>query len=98
MPRTSSGGRVVETDPVSEVPVETPADQLAGPLLRKLAKALSRPGIRREVVFGANPPPRFFAYSLDPTDSERMIRENAAGQREVGRMVNGRFRKIRDLS
>ena len=54
-------------------------------------------GIAREVVFGVNPPPNFFAYSLDPTNPERIVRERADGHKEVGRMSNGRFRKIRDL-
>jgi hypothetical protein len=80
----------VGTKPVTE----TPADQTAGPLLRKVGKALSRPGVSREAVFGRAPKENFFVYSLDPTDPKRMIREDAAGNRTVGRMVNGAFRKV----
>lgn len=73
---------------------QTPADQLAGPLLRKLGRALSKPGISREAVFGPTPNPKAYAYSIDPANPERMIREDVAGNRTVGRMTNGVFRKI----
>jgi hypothetical protein len=73
---------------------ETAADQLAGPLIRKLGKGLSKPGISRDAVFGPNPKRNAYAYSVDPTNPERMIREDAAGNRTVGRMINGVFRKI----
>lgn len=73
------------------------ADVVAAPTLRRLWRVLGTPGIPREVVFGANPPPNFFAYSLDPTNPERIVRERADGKRSLGRMSNGRFRKIRDL-
>lgn len=78
----------------NEPVTETPADQLAGPLLQKLGKALSKPGISRVAVFGPNPKRTAYAYSLDPSDPVRMIREDAAGNRTVGRMTNGIFRKI----
>jgi hypothetical protein len=73
---------------------KTPEDQEAGPLLRKVGRALSRPGVSREAVFGKAPKSNFFVYSLDPSDPNRMIREDAAGNRTVGRMVNGAFRKV----
>jgi hypothetical protein len=73
---------------------ETPADQLAGPLLQRLGKALSKPGISRDAVFGASPKRNAYAYSVDPSNVERVIREDAAGNRTVGRMTNGVFRKI----
>ncbi|WP_299785392.1 hypothetical protein [Ramlibacter sp.] len=77
---------------------DTPADQRAAPLLRKFGRALSRPGISRQAVFGLNPSPRFFVYSVDPVNPDRLIRENCEGHKEVGRMVNGRFRKARDVA
>jgi len=80
----------VGTKPVTEAP----ADQAAGPLLRKVGRALAKPGVSREAVFGAAPKHNFYVYSLDPTDANRMIREDVAGNRTVGRMVNGAFRKI----
>ena len=80
----------VGTRPVTE----TPADQLAGPLLRKLGKALAKPGISREAVFGRTANRNAYAYSIDPTNLERMIREDVEGNRTVGRMTNGVFRKI----
>ena len=78
------GGRVAKTPP----------DQTAGPLLRKVGRALSQPGIRREAVFGQAPKKTFYAYSLDPTNVERMIREDGEGNKTVGRMVDGKFRKV----
>ena len=71
-----------------------PADQAAVPLLRKVARALAKPGVSREAVFGAAPKRNFYAYSLDPSDPTRMVREDAQGNKTVGRMVNGAFRKL----
>jgi hypothetical protein len=77
---------------------EAAADVVAAPVLRRLWRVLGTPGILREVVFGANPPPNFFAYSLDPSNPERFVRERADGHKELGRMFNGKFRKIRNVS
>lgn len=79
----------VGTKPV----VKASADQAAGPLLRKVGRALARPGVSHETVFGVTPKRNFYAYSLDPTDPTRMVREDAAGNKTVGRMANGSFRK-----
>lgn len=99
---TVHGGRLLATSRPdvfvvrvgSKAITETPADQTAGPLLKKVGKALSKPGVRREAVFGAQPKQNFYAYSLDPTNPSRMVREDAAGNKTVGRMVNGAFRKL----
>jgi hypothetical protein len=32
-----------------------------------------------------------FAYSVDPADPTRIVREAADGTRTIGRLVNGRF-------
>lgn len=98
-----TGGRLLTTSRADlylvrvgiEPVTETPADQLAGPLLRRLGKALSKPGISRDAVFGAKPRRNAYAYSVDPNNPKQMIREDAAGNRSVGRMTNGVFRKIR---
>lgn len=73
---------------------QAPADQAAAPLLRQVGRALDKPGVSRQSVFGPAPRKDFFAYSLDPADPSRMIREDAAGNKTVGRMVEGSFRKI----
>jgi hypothetical protein len=73
---------------------KAPADQAAGPLLRKVGRALAKPGVDRETVFGASPKRTAYAYSLDPTNPTRMVREDSAGNKTIGRMVNGAFRKI----
>lgn len=80
----------VGTKPVTEVA----PDQTAVPLLRKAGRALLKPGVSRESVFGSAPKQNFYAYSLDPADPTRMVREDAAGNKTVGRMINGTFRKV----
>jgi hypothetical protein len=67
--------------------------QSAGQLLRKLGRALSRPGLPRSSVFtGAT---GVFAYSSDPEDPSRLVREAKDGTRTVGVWRGGRFRPIR---
>jgi hypothetical protein len=72
-----------------------PSDQSAKVLLPRLAKALSKPGITREAVFGKSSGRAVFAYSMDPSNPEQLVREDAQGKRTVGRMLNGRFRPTR---
>lgn len=100
-PRVSGGQLLSTSRPdlfivrVGAKPVDKmPADQAAVPLLRKTGRALAKPGVSRASVFGAQPKQNFYAYSLDPTDPTRMVREDAAGNKSVGRMINGSFRKL----
>lgn len=81
--RIGSGGQVKKT----------PKDQTAAPLLKKVGRALSKPGISRDAVFKGSRGKVVYAYSLDPADPERLIREDVQGNRTVGRMVNGAFRR-----
>jgi hypothetical protein len=37
---------------------------------------------------------RVFAYSVDPADTTKIVREDASGKTSVGRLVNGRFRTL----
>jgi hypothetical protein len=62
-------------------------------ILAAAGQALSRPGISRSSVFGSGHK-NVFAYSLDPQDSSRFIREAQDGTRRVGKMVNGKFRVL----
>ena len=61
-------------------------------LVRKAARALSRPGISKSVVFRGPDPNKVYAYSAHPEDPTRIVRTSMDGKRVVGRLVNGRFR------
>jgi hypothetical protein len=61
-------------------------------LVRKAARALSKPGIRGSVVFRGPNPSKVYAYSAYPQDPTRIVRTSSDGTRVIGRLVNGRFR------
>lgn len=73
---------------------QAPEDQRASTLLPKVGRALGKPGINRDVVFSAGASTRVYAYSVDPHDPSRMIREDANGTHTVGRVVNGVFKPL----
>jgi len=52
---------------------------------------LSKPGISRKSVFRSD---RVYAYSIDPQNASRVLRENSDGTKVSGRVVDGRFRVI----
>jgi hypothetical protein len=75
-----------------------PSDQQAKFLLRKLGKALSRPGVSRTAVFGTgNSANRVYAYSVDPEDPMMIIREDVHGNRTHGKVVGGTFKRVRTM-
>jgi len=59
-------------------------------LVPKVAKALSRPGIASEVVFKGRTH-NVYSYSVDTSDTSRVIRVGANGRRTVGRLVGDKF-------
>jgi hypothetical protein len=62
-------------------------------LVSKAATALQKPGIQKSAVFRGANSSKIFAYSVDPADPSRVIREAADGTRRVGRMgPDGKFR------
>ena len=70
----------------------------AATLIKKLARALSKPGLPRESVFHGNFK-MVFAYSAHPSDVNLFIRESADGTQVVGKIgANGRFRICRKAS
>ncbi len=75
-------------------PAKLEQGELAGPMLLKAGKALSKPGIRRETVFGGGSGRGISAYSVYPADPTKIVRESADGQRTIGRLVGGRFRAL----
>lgn len=64
----------------------------ASVLIAKAGQALKKPGLARGAVFTGSK--RVFAYSVDPADPSRLIREAADGTRKVGRMVDGKFKAM----
>lgn len=59
-------------------------------LLRRLGRALRKPGLARSSVFtGA---PGVYAYSVHPDNPALLIREDESGTQTVGVIRNGRFR------
>jgi hypothetical protein len=66
------------------------ADQ-AGAMLRKTAKALSKPGISKNSIF-TNETGDIFAYSVDPLNAKQLVRMSRDGKRRIGKVVSGKFR------
>ena len=76
----------------SNASVKVPEDESVR-LLAAAGRALARPGISRSSVFGSGDK-TVYAYSLDPQNPTRFIRESQDGTRRVGRMVNGKFKVL----
>ena len=62
----------------------------ANVLVAKAGRALSKPGIDRQVVFKGNQS-RIFSYSTDPADPLKLVREAADGTKRVGLLVGAKF-------
>ncbi len=65
--------------------------ELASPMLVKLGRAINKPGTSREKIFHGASGQVVYAYSAHPQDPALFVREDADGNRTVGRLVNGRF-------
>ncbi len=65
----------------------------ASVMVRKAGKALKKPGIKRKVVF-KKATKGIFAYSVDPSDATRVVREASDGTRRIGRVIAGRFKSV----
>jgi hypothetical protein len=61
-------------------------------ILARVAKVMAKPGTDRTRVFKSTSSKAVYAYSIDATDPTKVVREDAAGRRTVGRLVGGRFR------
>jgi len=83
---------LVKTGNKARVRARVPAGE-SDKLLQAAGQALSKPGISRASVFGVGRK-NVYAYSLDPQNPNRFIREAADGTRRFGRMVNGKFRLL----
>jgi hypothetical protein len=70
------------------------AQEKASTFVAKIAKATRKPGTSRKSIFRSSVGKIVYAYSVYPRDTTKIVRENAKGERTVGRLVNGRFRAI----
>jgi hypothetical protein len=66
-------------------------DRLAGEILNRAGQVLSKPGISRGVVFRSD---KVYAYSIDPKNVTRVLRESSDGTKVSGKVVDGKFRAI----
>ena len=59
----------------------------------EVANALRKPGLARTSVFRDSASARLvYAYSVSPHDPTQLVRESKDGSKQVGRLVNGKFR------
>ena len=70
------------------------AQEKTSTLVASLVKATRKPGTSRDKIFNSSVGKRVFAYSVDPADTTKIVREDASGKTSVGRLVNGRFRTL----
>lgn len=66
----------------------------ASAVLARLGKAMSKPGVDRSRVFRSISGKPVYAYSIDPKDTSKIVREDAAGRKITGRFLSGKFRAI----
>jgi hypothetical protein len=71
-------------------PVKAAASESASSLVPKVARALSKSGVSKDMVFRGRTK-NVYSYSVDVTDTTRVVRVAADGKRSVGRLVNGKF-------
>lgn len=82
---------VVRTGKVVKRVKVSPSEQAFG-VLKRVAKAMKKPGTNRASVFASTSGKPVFAYFLYSKDPTKVVREDAAGRQTVGRLVGGRFR------
>ncbi|MDP9050396.1 MAG: hypothetical protein M3O31_06670 [Acidobacteriota bacterium] len=64
----------------------------ASGVLARVGKVMNKPGTDRKRVFRSISGKRVFAYSIDPKDTSKVVREDITGKQTVGRFVSGKFR------
>ena len=61
-------------------------------MVRKVGRALSKPGISKVAIFVPSLASKVFAYSVDPFDATKVVREAADGTKRTGHVVAGKFK------
>lgn len=100
-----SGGTIIQT-PRSDMVIvrvgkvhpdkKVAADQMANTLVPKMVGVFKKLGVDRTAVFRSHTGKPVYAYSLDPKDPSRIIKEDRAGKQTIGRMAtDGTFKAAR---
>jgi flagellin-like hook-associated protein FlgL len=63
-------------------------------VIARVVRVLNRPGTDRKRIFRSTSGKTVYAYSIDSKDTSKVVREDVAGQRTVGRLVSGKFRAL----
>ena len=63
-------------------------------VVAQVVRVMSRPGTDRKRIFRSTSGKAVYAYSIDSKDTSKVVREDASGQRTVGRVVSGKFRAL----
>jgi hypothetical protein len=87
---SSVPGFVLVKKPGTKRRTQVAASESAATLLPKLAQALGHPGISKEAVFKGRKH-NVYSYSVDTTDTTRIVRVSADGRRTIGRLVGDKF-------
>lgn len=83
---------MVRTGASKKVGAATRRSDEADVMIRKVGKALNKPGIRKAAIFQSPVAGKIFAYSVAPFDTTKVVREAADGTKRVGRLVAGKFK------
>jgi hypothetical protein len=74
--------------------VAVSAKEKAPVVLAQVGKVMNSPGTDRTRIFRSSSGKTVYAYSIDSKDTSRVVREDASGQKTVGRFTSGRFRAL----
>ncbi|MDM0106287.1 hypothetical protein QTH97_15175 [Variovorax sp. J22R24] len=88
------GMALVKVGKSAKVPVR-PEDNTTV-LVKKAARALNKPGIDRSVVFRGPNAGKIYSYAAYAKDPTKVVREAADGTRVIGRVVDGKFRPVKE--
>ncbi len=74
--------------------VTVSAEEKAPVVLARVGKVMNRAGTDRSRIFRSASGKIVYAYSIDSKDTSKVVREDASGQKTVGRFASGRFRAL----
>lgn len=74
--------------------VAVSAKEKAPVVLARVGRVMNRPGTDRTRIFRSASGKTVYAYSIDSKDTSKIVREDASGQKTVGRFTSGRFRAL----
>jgi hypothetical protein len=74
--------------------VAVSAKEKASVVLARIGRVMNRPGTDRTRIFRSASGETVYAYSIDSKDTGKVVRDDASGQKTVGRFTSGRFRVL----